>query len=402
MNVMKRIVSAAAAAAVCCTFATGAFAEKFVEAPASNPADKALADEYRTLFSYEEITAEGYSVTLPYRLCVPEDYDPNYAYPVVLFLHGAGESGGDNEKQLNVGMMTPFFEEGFYKKFPCIIVAAQVPNEPTGTTGEWVNVSWKSGSYEIKDMDETGPTFTEEIQLAKKAVEKTAEDYNVDASRIYVTGISMGGYGTWNIITHYSDYFAAAMPICGAGDPSKAEYLMNMPIWCFHGDEDTAVPVSGSRDMYNAITELGGTKINYTEWTGTGHAWLPAYYREDVWQWLFSQSKETVDVSPVSDMAEKLKGTDTSGMTEEDRLKFEYALNFADMVINGSVHTSALVDKAMSLLNEAETMAAAGENQSSVWMIVGISAGAAVIIAAVAVVTAVAVRRRKKAAGAGE
>ena len=303
MTSLKKITAFVCVLALTAALCLSAYAEFFNEEPTAEQraySDRRLDYEYRSLFSYESITAEGFETTLDYRLYVPEDYDPEIEYPVILFLHGAGESNNGsntNEAQLNVGMMDLFFRLGYYEKFPCIIVAPQVPKEPKNFIGEWVNTNWMSGSYKINNMTGTGPTFTENIQLAKMAVDKVIEDYNVDTDRIYATGISMGGYGTWNIITHYSDFFAAAMPICGAGDPSKADYLTEMPIWCFHGDEDTAVPTSGSRDMYNAITAAGGEKIRYTEWIKTGHAWLPAYCREDVWMWLFSQSKGETHVS---------------------------------------------------------------------------------------------------------
>lgn len=393
MKIVKRILSLLTAAVIGLSCIGGVFAEKIVEPYVDGGQDKVLADEYRALFEKKTITEEGFSITLPYRLYVPEDYDSNIAYPVILFLHGAGESGGDNEKQLNVGMMSPFFELGYYKDFPCIIVAAQVPNSPSGTIGEWVNTSWKDGSYEIKDMDKTGSTFTEEIQLAKKAVDQTIADYNVDTNRIYVTGISMGGYGTWNIITHYSDYFAAAMPICGAGDPSKAEYLMNMPIWCFHGDEDVAVPVSGSRDMYDAISAYDNNKIIYTEWTGGGHAWLPAYNRKDVWEWLFSQSKQVVDVSDLSAKLEALKSKDTSILTEEQLEKYNYAIGYCETVINGKVYTPALIEKATSL--SAEVLSFFPEKTESKFNLLYVIIPAAVAVVAVAVVLIFVFKKKK-------
>ena len=189
MKFAKRVLSLFAVMMIGISCVSVCFAEKIVEPYVDGGKDKVLADEYRQLFEKKTITEEGFSITLPYRLYVPEDYDSNVAYPVILFLHGAGESGGDNEKQLNVGMMSPFFELGYYKDFPCIIVAAQVPNPTSGTIGEWVNTIWKDGSYEIKDMDKTGPTFTEEIQLAKKAVDQTIADYNVFEALIAVAVI---------------------------------------------------------------------------------------------------------------------------------------------------------------------------------------------------------------------
>lgn len=391
MKIAKKIISLLAAMMLCLSVVNGVFAEKIVE-PFVDVHDSALADEYKALFQYKESTKEGFTKKVPYRLYVPEDYDSNIAYPVILFLHGAGESGGDNEKQLDVGMMNQFFSNGYYKDFPCIIVAAQVPEEPQNAIGEWVNTGWKSGSYEIKDMETTGPTFTEEIQLAKNAVDQTIAEYNVDTNRIYVTGISMGGYGTWNIITHYSDFFAAAIPICGAGDPSKAEYLMNMPIWCFHGDQDTAVPVSGSRDMYEAISVYDNNKIKYTEWTDGGHAWAPAYARKDVWEWLFSQSRQTVDITELTQQLETLKGKDTAILTEEQLEKYNYAIAYSNMIVEGKIYTPANVEKATSLVAEALTFFPEPVKFNMLFVIIPV---AAVAVIAVAVVLVFVLKKKK-------
>ena len=362
--------------------------------------DAPLADKYRKLFSYEHMTADGFTAELSYRLYVPADYDPNRAYPVLLFLHGAGENGGgkdENEKQLNVGMMNEFFSRGYFEKFPCLIIAPQTRNEPKNFTGEWVNTPWTKGSYKIDVSGETCGTFTENIQLAKMAVDKTIADYHVDTDRIYVTGISMGGYGTWNIITHYNDFFAAAIPVCGGGDPSKADRLVNMPIWCFHGDQDggLAVPVTGTRDMYTAIVAAGSTKINYTEWPGVGHAWLPAYAREDVWAWLFAQSKNPVNTTELASALIELKQANLAGMSEEDKLAFDKAFAEAEAVVNGSVAaTKETVAAAFSSVAAAKALIPAPKKNTvhfPAWGYLGIAG------VAVAAGIAVAVGLKKKA-----
>ena len=119
----------------------------------------------------------------------------------------------------------------------------------------------------------------------------------IDPNRLYVTGLSMGGYGTWEAIERWPNYFAAAAPIAGAGDPSKASVLTHLPIWAFHGSADTTVPVSGSRDMINAISAAGGNP-RYTEFPDAGHAvWGYVYSLgasssvSGFFPWLFSQHK---------------------------------------------------------------------------------------------------------------
>lgn len=118
--------------------------------------------------------------------------------------------------------------------------------------------------------------------------------YNIDSNRLYSTGISMGEYGTWNINMLYPDKFAAMVPICGAADPNKAELLKDKPIWTFHGDADNVVPVSGTRDMVNAIKTLGGSP-KYTEYPGVYHnSWTRAYSTEGLLDWIFAQELETI------------------------------------------------------------------------------------------------------------
>lgn len=395
MKQIQKFLSLVIAGAVAITLALPAGAEFYNDPLPANQRygqDGALSPKYSRQFSFESVTADGFTDTLNYRLYVPEDYDETKAYPVILFLHGYGErddGSNTNVTQLNIGMMTQFFSKGYYRDFPCIIVAPQCPKDR-----QWA-VQGYTGSYTIRDMDKTGDTFTEAIQLCKKAIEKTAETYNVDMDRLYVTGLSMGGYGTWNIITHYPDFFAAAVPICGGGDPSKADLLTDIPIWCFHGDADPTVPVSGTRDMYNAITAAGGTKIDYTEWPGIGHVWYPAYCREDVWAWMFSQSKNNVDTSSLTQPLTELKQMNTSSLNEELKEKVTDAIAYAESVQNGSVHTAAMVEGAETLLRE--TMEAVKMGQALPLLIGG---GAAVLTVAVAAVTVLLVRRNRKRKGA--
>ena len=114
----------------------------------------------------------------------------------------------------------------------------------------------------------------------------------VDLSRVYAAGISMGGYGTWELITRRPEVFAAAVPVCGSGIPDMADKLVNMGIWAFHGEADGTVPPQGTRDMEAAIKAAGGTKMKATYFPGVGHdSWIPAYKTEGLMNWLFSQKK---------------------------------------------------------------------------------------------------------------
>src|SRR5205085_8289835 len=134
---------------------------------------------------------------------------------------------------------------------------------------------------------------TAQMQVALQALRDTLKNYPVDTKRIYLTGLSMGGYGSWDLATRHSDWFAAVAPICGGGDESQAAKLKNIPIWAWHGDADDAVPVERSRKMIEAIKAAGGMP-KYTELKGVGHnSWTAAYTDANgVIPWMFEQRKE--------------------------------------------------------------------------------------------------------------
>ena len=143
------------------------------------------------------------------------------------------------------------------------------------------------------------PTTGASLQLAKDIVDEIRQEYyGIDASRLYVTGISLGGYGTWDTIQRWPGYFAAAVPVSGAGDPALASELRNVPIWAFHGGADCIVPPAGSREMVEAIRAKGGNP-HYTEFQGADHEIWPRVYTQSelspssvgLFQWLFSQRK---------------------------------------------------------------------------------------------------------------
>ncbi|TVQ04727.1 MAG: phospholipase [Balneolaceae bacterium] len=225
----------------------------------------------------EYITKEG--DTLRYRVMFPEELAEGKVYPLVLFLHGAGERGNDNTAQLMWGL-DAFAADDFRKEHPAIVIAPQVP-----AGSFWANLNWRQEGAALTDE----PTLP--LKLSHELVLKMADNYPVDRNRLYVTGLSMGGFGTWDIITRYPGLFAAAMPICGGGDPSKAYRLTDMPIWNFHGALDNVVPPDLSRDIINAIWEAGG-KPGYTEYPDVDHfSWVPAYNDRYVLEWLFSQRK---------------------------------------------------------------------------------------------------------------
>lgn len=236
----------------------------------------------QTFSSKSHANANIANYSMPYRLFVPTGYNANTSYPLVLFLHGAGERGTDNNSHLESSRGAKLWAETANQaSYPCFVLAPQCPSDK-----QWVNTNWSSGSYSINNV----PMSTE-LKMVKDIIEKLQIEYNIDASRLFITGLSMGGYGTWDFILRYPEMFKAAIPICGAGDPSKASLISTVPLRVFHSSDDGVVPVSGSRDMVNAINALGPNTRSkfYTEYTNQGHfSWTNAYNTADLVSWLFT------------------------------------------------------------------------------------------------------------------
>ena len=221
---------------------------------------------------------------LPYRLFLPEGYDASQRYPLVLFLHGAGERGSENERQLTVG---PELFRRLTQR-PCIVVVPQCP-EPTqeGQIGfRWVETDWASKAPHAFSEAPSLP-----MRLVLELLELIGGEFSIDPGRRYVTGISMGGFGTWDLICRRPHYFAAAVPICGGACDSQAETIAHLPIWTFHGTDDTVVWPERTRSMVDALRQAGGSP-RYTEYPGIGHgSWDPAYVEPELMDWLFAQKR---------------------------------------------------------------------------------------------------------------
>jgi predicted peptidase len=228
------------------------------------------AADWRDFLEKRTQTDDG-GAKLPYRLMKPDGYDAKTKYPLVIFLHGAGERGTDNDKQLVHGVKD-FASDENRKKYPCFLVAPQCP-----TSGWWVG---------------TSKAKTEPLKLVFDVIEATRKEFSIDDSRIYITGLSMGGYGTWAAIARKPDLFAAAVPICGGGDPKAAAKVAKIPIWAFHGAKDGVVKPEQSRDMIAALKKAGGDP-KYTEYPDAGHdSWTATYADPKVHEWLFAQKKK--------------------------------------------------------------------------------------------------------------
>jgi predicted peptidase len=228
---------------------------------------------------------------LPYRLFVPPGYDRQAQYPLILFLHGAGERGADNEAQLVHPEVLRFVGPEARKQQPCLLVAPQCPapeSEADAPRGDsrWTDVDW-GATVPIR----LTPEPAKPMRLVIALLEELEKEFNVDPSRRYVTGLSMGGYGTYDLLLRQPDRWAAAIAICGGGDVSKADRIAHIPLWIFHGTADGAVPVARSRAMVAALKEAGGSP-RYTEYEGAGHnVWSRAYHEPELIDWLFSKQR---------------------------------------------------------------------------------------------------------------
>ncbi|PHS18386.1 MAG: phospholipase [Blastopirellula sp.] len=209
--------------------------------------------------------ADGKEQSISYWLYLPKDHKADgKKMPLMLFLHGAGERGDDLEKVAKHG---PPKIVQTKKDFPFIVISPQCPK------GVWWNTA-------------------ENLGKLNKLVETIIDQQNVDTSRVYCTGLSMGGYGTWSLVAKYPGLFAAAVPICGGGDPDDAAALAKTPIWAFHGDADSVVPHKRSKEMVDAVNAAKGD-VQLTSYPGVNHdSWTKTYNNAEVYKWLLSHTKK--------------------------------------------------------------------------------------------------------------
>lgn len=256
---------------------------------------------------------------IPFHLFVPEKYEPAKKYPIVLCLHGIGERGDDDLAVRKNSIATVWARDTNQNKYPCLILVPQCP-----LSGQWVY------SREIE-----GEPIGKELRTVISILDSITRAYSVDTSRIYITGLSMGGFGTWDLIARYPWKFAAAVTVCGRGDESKAGLLKKLPIWNFHGAKDNVVPVIWSRLLISALENAGrttvfthcnlegncnglpdsavaekiknGADLLYTEYqNGSHNIWDDAYNTNFVVPWLFSwdksKSNTAVEIEGISEI----------------------------------------------------------------------------------------------------
>jgi predicted peptidase len=215
-----------------------------------------------TLKLYETPAELHVAGQLPFRLLSPPAVATAGRFPLLVFLHGAGQRGRDNQEQLR-GLPEQMIQPDWRQRFPCFLLAPQCAE--AGNWSEWM----------------------EDLELL---IARVCHDFPVDQQRVYLTGLSMGGFGSWELAARNPERFAGVVPICGGGDISQAMRLKRVPIWAVHGEADEIVSVENTRQMIQALRDAGGQPL-YTELAGVGHnSWSQTYRNpRGVLQWLFAQ-----------------------------------------------------------------------------------------------------------------
>ncbi len=221
-------------------------------------------------------TSEGRSV--PYQ-CFKPKFQSDTKQPLILFLHGAGERGNDNRKQL-VHVVPYLTSDSFQQKHPCFILAPQCPEE-----GYWAPV--KRFEWSVIQNGE----ITKSMEGVLELLDNILKTSGIDKERIYMVGLSMGGFGVFDLAARRPEIFAAGVPICGGGDLQKIDFIKRTPLWIFHGGKDSVVSVEKSREMYKAINNSDNSSL-FTEYEGQNHGiWEMAIREPGLWEWVFSQKK---------------------------------------------------------------------------------------------------------------
>jgi len=205
------------------------------------------------------------TVRLPYLLFLPKDYgvDPEKKWPLIFFLHGAGERGDDLDILRDYG---PAKEAEGNPDFPFICLTPQCPD---------------------------GEVWLTQLEVLKSLLDEVLSSYAVDLDRVYLTGFSLGGFGAWAMVMVYPDTFAAMAPICGGGMVGGIEKLKGLPVWAFHGADDEAVPVEQSQQMVEALKSAGG-KAKLTIYPGVGHdSWSQTYENPDLYEWFLKHRRDS-------------------------------------------------------------------------------------------------------------
>jgi predicted peptidase len=264
---MKRLILTIATALICCYI----FAQESYQAA--------------------EFTSADTKITLKYRYLTPHAEKPGKKYPLVIFLHGSGERGNDNEAQLLHGGQM-FLNPVYREKYPAYVLFPQCPQEFSG--------AYERGKLETLDPHymPVNPPLQPIMQTVMELINSYIDMPSVDNRRVYIIGLSMGGMATFDLACRFPGTFAAAIPICGSVNPQRLVNAGKVHFRIFHGDADKSVPVEGSRGAYKALKAIGAD-VEYIEFAGCTHnSWNPAFNYPDFMKWLFKQKKSPSASSP--------------------------------------------------------------------------------------------------------
>jgi predicted peptidase len=230
------------------------------------------------------------ATSLPYRILYPKQYDPQKAYPLIIFLHGSAQRGTDNMRQLLHGGDF-FLQDSIRSRFPSIVLFPQCPQN---STWSYFNFSFDTARRRVNLVFTFQQKPKEYALLVKQLADSLVRSGRIDSNRIYIGGLSLGGFGTWDFIERYPGYFAAAFPICGGGDTSCAPLIAGKTaVWIFHGGSDPLVSVQYARQYYRSLKRVQAD-VKYSEYPGVRHnSWVNAFKEPGLMEWLFSKTRDS-------------------------------------------------------------------------------------------------------------
>lgn len=272
---------------------------QILAAPATEAEQDAwLAANLDTVLQKKTFAASN-GLALPYRIFVPPAYSPKVKYPVLIYLHGRGQRGTDNGPAVYNSLLfrgrrsivSPMMQQDY----PAIVLVPQCSNKTANEEwARWIGNTpqtpfaglGRDGSYQMAEAPSDSGKAVLEL------IDATLQEYSVDRSRVYLTGISMGGFGTWEYVARRPELFAAAIPMAGYSDPSQLARFSKIPFWIFHGNADQSNPVQGSRNMFARLKEAGAD-VRYTEYPDTNHndTFRKAWAEPGLLPWIFSQRR---------------------------------------------------------------------------------------------------------------
>lgn len=238
--------------------------------------------------TYAQFESASYMInghTLPYQVMFPKDYDATKQYPLLVFLHGAGERGNDNEIQLANGK--DFLVDNFQSEYPAIIIVPQCP-----ATSYWSNVEKHTLNNKTTFRFGLSDKATTPMETLTSLIANWLNSGKVKQDQVYAGGLSMGAMGTYELLWRMPNTFAAAFAICGGGDVAKVQYYTkNTALWIFHGSADDIVPPYFSQQMYEAL-KAAGNDVKYTEYPDVNHgSWINVFQNKELAPWLLNHKK---------------------------------------------------------------------------------------------------------------